>query len=92
MSDPTETTSYHRPVRGLEFGLSAVGLRALSIVSDLPAMHLIDLAVTALALVGVSYSAVAAYRREWGVVLVVAWACSLAAALCPPPPFVHTLF
>ena len=42
---------------------------------------LTDFIATCLGLIGVGYSAIASHRREWGVVLVLAWIVSVLAAL-----------
>lgn len=98
---------YRPAVRGLVFGLTALGLRAASIatttlaVADKPllssnaameALPVMNLAATILALVGVSYAAIAAHRREWSVALVIAWVSSIAAALLDVGPFVYATF
>jgi hypothetical protein len=55
----------------------------------LPAMNLVG---TLVALVGVGYSAIAAHRREWGLVLVIAFAFSVGAAVFDIQPFLYAVF
>ena len=104
----TSSSQLYRPaVRGLACGLAAIGLRAATMAlavllasregpsgSDavrivVPAMNLV---ATLVALVGVGYSAIAAHRREWGVVLVFAWISSVAAALLDVELFPYAVF
>ena len=104
----TSASQPYRPaVRGLAFGLGAIGLRACTIglgvlvtsreslggydklMVVLPVMNLL---ATLVALVGVGYSAIAAHRREWGVVLVLAWVSSVAAAVLNVETFTYALF
>lgn len=111
MTSPSKP--YRPAVRGLAFGLAALGLRAVTIgivalltsrevesgsgltaflqawAQKLPLMNLI---ATLVALVGVSYSAIAAHRREWGVVLVLAWISSVVAATFDLEPFMYAAF
>lgn len=95
---------YRPALRGLAFGVGAIGLRAGTIglallfsaresldayehwMVALPAMNLL---ATLFALVGVGYSAIAAHRREWGVVLVLAWISCVAAAVLDIDLFVY---
>ena len=51
-----------------------------------------NLVATLIALVGVGYAAIAAHRREWGVVLVLAWIASGGAVLYDVQPFVFVGF
>ena len=99
-----ESQPYRPALRGLAFGVGAIGLRACTIglallvnacesldgyeklMVALPAM---DLLATLVALVGVGYSAIAAHRREWSAVLVLAWICSVAAAVLNIDLFVY---
>ena len=55
-------------------------------------LPIVNLAATCLALVGVGYSAIAAHRREWGVVLVLAWIFSVLGVLIEFQPFVYAQF
>ena len=103
----TSSSQLYRPAhRGLAFGLAAIGLRAATMAlvvllvsregpSGLDAVMILlpvmNLVATLVALVGVGYSAIAAHRREWGVVLVFAWISSVAAALLDVVPFTYAV-
>jgi len=105
MTSPSKP--YKPALRGLVFGLAAIGLRAATMAlavlvtsreslrgSDaaMVVLPVMNLAATVVALVGVGYSAIAAHRREWGVVLVFAWISSVAAALLNIDLFPYAVF
>ena len=95
----TSPTSYRPALRGLLFGLYALGLRAATMgftcmsslevaAQVLPWMNVV---ASLVALVGVGYSAIAAHRREWGATLVFAFLCSVVAAVFDIEPFVYAV-
>ncbi len=106
------STTYRPALRGLVFGLAAMGLRAATVglsvlVASREVQHgtlsssmntamqllpVMNLVATLVALMGVGYSAIAAHRREWGAVLVLAFVFSVAAAVLDIQPFVYAVF
>lgn len=52
-------------------------------------LPIFNLVATAIALIGVGYSAIAAHRKEWGLVLVLAWLASILAVLFDVEPFYY---
>ena len=65
---------------------------ALSMGVAAPCLAVLNLVGTVLAIAGVAYCAIAAHRREWGAVLVVAWTLNVAMVLFEPEPFVYIDF
>ena len=82
-------------LRGLAVVLLAQALEGVSEEElDVPlgtaiALWVVYLAGTCAALIGVGYSAIAAHRREWGIVLVLGWVFSVLAVLLLVEPFVY---
>jgi hypothetical protein len=99
-------------LRGLVFGLSALGVKAAALAwvylsypvdleqddfastmaTTMRVMEVFGFASTCVALVGIGYSAIAAHRGEWGVVLVLAWISSLAGVFYELGSFAYATF
>lgn len=94
--------NYRPELRGLALGLIALVFRGLAGVLLMQAMGSKDLefakgasgaaalsnfAAMAVALAGVGYAAIAAHRRRWGGVLVMAWLFSVLAVFGEIQPF-----
>ena len=62
---------------------------ASTMATTMQAMEVFGLASTCVALIGVGYSAIAAHRGEWGVVLVLAWISSLLGVFYEVGSFVY---
>jgi len=90
--------SYRPALRGLWFGLAALGLRVgasviiganrfgetgLMVTPAVKSIPFLDLAYLVALLVSVGYAAIAADRREWGRALVATWLVIAAAAVLP---------
>lgn len=56
-----------------------------------PLLPVLNLFGTVVALVGIGYAAIAGHRREWGVVLVLAWISSVVAVLSEVQPFSYVV-
>lgn len=74
------------------FSNSSDPMFALSMGAAIPWLSALSFLGTVLAIVGVAYSAIAAHRREWSAVLVVAWTINVAMLLFEPDPFVYIEF
>ena len=102
---PVPTYCFAR--RALALGLAAVGVRAATIVFVARSMEAADTAATtaasgawffmnvagtAIGLIGIAYAAIATHRRERGPALVLAWLLTVAAVFFEVQPFVFASF
>lgn len=100
-----EKPSYRPELRGLVFALVALGLRGVALAFSVQAMvsknpgqlteisvGVFNLAAMCTALAGVGYSAIAAHRGRWGLILMLAWLFSVLAVFGEPQPFVYVTF
>ena len=94
--------SYRRARAALACGVAAASLHGFWVWSMLSYPEVmvaslawgpwLDLMIKALGIVGVSFAAIASYRKEWGPSLVVGWLISVAPILINYQPFVFAEF
>jgi hypothetical protein len=97
--------SYRPELRGFVFALVALGLRGVAfallvqtMMSKNPdqmtviSVGVFNLAAMCTALAAVGYSAIAAHRGRWGLILVLAWLFSVLAVFGESQPFAYATF